>query len=181
MRQSRESAAQKLRITTRLRPQSGSDHGTVPLVPVWCVATVFLLSDAPFSTEPHVVGQASIITFYSEATRRIRIRVHRPCLPPKIHPEPRVACNPLLLILSSVMNRCMDRGLDMPKCSGLAAQTKVDVAARPILDERTFPPQGPLFVKDENRMIPRSLHTYNPQVDMEVSVLVGSLLTPQLI
>ena len=68
----------------------------------------------------------------------------------------------------------------MPKSSGLAAQTKVDVAARPILNESTFLPQGSLYVDDENWMIPRSQDTYNPQVDMEVSVLVGSLSIPQL-
>jgi len=119
----------------------------------------------------------------SEATRRIRTRVHRPCLPPKLHPESRVSRNLLMLIYSSVMKRHTDRGLsidDMPRSSGLAAQTGVDVAARPILDERAFLPQAPPFAKDENRTISLSLDTYNPQVDMEVSMLAGSLFVPQL-
>jgi hypothetical protein len=66
----------------------------------------------------------------------------------------------------------------MSKSSGLAAQTKVDVAARPILDKRTFLRQGSLFVKDENRLNSQYLDTCNPQVDVEVSVLVDSLFIP---
>ena len=121
--------------------------------------------------------------FLSEATRRVRTRVHCPCLPPKLHPESRVGRNILMLIHSSVMKCHTDRGLpidDMPRSSGFAAQTKVDVAARPILDEMIFRPQGSPFVKDENRMISLSLDTYNPQVNVEVSALVGSLSIPHL-
>lgn len=84
---------------------------------------------------------------------------------------------------SSVMKRRTDRGLpteDMPRSSGLAAKIKVGVASRPILDERTFLSPGSLFVKDENRMNTQSLGTCNPQVDMEVSVLVDGLFIPQL-
>ena len=69
---------------------------------------------------------------------------------------------------------------DMSKSSGLAAQTKVDVAARPILDKRTSLRQGSLFVKDENRMNSQYLDTCNPQVDVKVSVLVDSLFIPWL-
>ena len=66
----------------------------------------------------------------------------------------------------------------MPKSSGLAAQTKVEFATRPILDKKTFLPQGSLFVKDENRMNSQYPDTYNPQVDVQVSALVHSLFIP---
>lgn len=111
----------------------------------------------------------------SEATRRIHTRVHRPCLPLKIHPESRVGRNLLMPIHSSVMKRHTARGLpvdDMPKSSDLAAQTGFDAAA--------FLPQAPSLVKDEDRTISRSLDTDNPQVDMEVSMLAGSSFIPQL-
>ena len=80
--------------------------------------------------------------------------------------------------MNSVMKRRTDRGLpieDMPKSSGVAAKMKVEVASRPILDERTFLPQGSLFVKDENRMNSQSLGACDPQVDMEVSVVVDTI------